>query len=327
VPVGSFVEDKRRLRMNRATREPSGPRRGTAHAVSLGMTLHRVLAAVLLACVTTSSADAYVRMRTPDGVQLAWQRGCPAFTVTAGGGPGVSASEIARLIEEARAAWEDGPSGCAALPVEIVAQDDVGGIVYDGANQLLWRPLGHCKLPGTELDEVCLSPNAAAVTTVFYYERGARAGEIVEADMEVNGEFTFGLLDEVDRLDLLSVITHELGHALGFEHTCETIPGRAPMIDSTGARVPYCSPLYLLPESVRLATMFPFLRAGELHARTPLDDERGAVCDLYREHRGACEDTGPGCGCESGAGGATAGVLLVVLSLLRRSRTSLRSRR
>ncbi len=259
------------------------------------------------------SAGSYVPLRTPDGVALQWRRGCPAFTVVASGGEGLPAEQLAELIERSRQAWQGGPDGCGQLPVEVIGEGPDGDIAYDGASRLLWRDRDHCTRPGSASDEVCLSPNAAAVTTVFYYERGDRAGELVEADMEINGAFTFGTNSEPDRVDLLATLTHELGHALGLEHTCETIPGRAPMIDSAGVPVPPCFPLGALPETVRAATMFPYQAPGDVETRTPLPDERGAVCGLYREHAGTCAETGPGCGC-AGAGGASA--LTTVLLLI-----------
>jgi hypothetical protein len=284
-------------------------------------------AGALILLLLASPAHAYVRMRTPDGIPLAWRDGCPAFTVVASGNDALPADVLVAQIERARDAWQGGSGGCARLPVEAAAADRRASVEYDGASQLLWRDASYCEQPGNETDEVCLSPNAAAVTTVFFYERGERAGEIVETDMEINGQFVFGVDGESDRVDLLSAVTHELGHALGLEHTCETIPGRAPLIDSTGATVPSCFPTGSLPEPIRAATMYPFIEVGELRARAPVDDERMGVCDLFRDRAAVCQDTGPGCGCESGAGGATAGVLLVVLALVRRVRTSLRSRR
>jgi hypothetical protein len=259
------------------------------------------------------SAIAYVRMRTPDGVPLAWRRGCPAFSITTGGGAEVSADEMVRLIETARVAWQSGDGGCDELPIEVTAGDRGGTVDYDGSSELLWRDADFCSDSDHADDEICLSPNAAAVTTVFFYEQGERGGEIVETDMEINGAYAFGLEGEADRVDLLSIITHELGHAMGLEHTCETIPGRAPLTDSAGQVVPSCFPIAALPAPVREATMFPYVEAGVIDPRTPLDDERRAVCDLYRDHAGTCGETGPGCGC-GGAGGRATGALALLLA-------------
>jgi MYXO-CTERM domain-containing protein len=233
----------------------------------------------------------YVRMRTFDGVPLAWRGGCPLFTIAS------SDAQIAAALQDARHAWED--AGCAQLPIDVVGTAAGGDVGYDGRNLVLWRPADYCADAAHDGDEVCLAPNAAAVTTAFFYQTGDRAGEVVETDVEVNGAFAFGTDGAPDRVDLISAITHELGHVIGLDHTCQTVPGQAPPVDSSGAVVPPCIPLEAVPAEARAATMFPFLEPGQLDARTPLSDERTAVCDLYRAHSQRCANVGPGCGCHT----------------------------
>src|SRR5262249_8466870 len=144
-----------------------------------------------------------------------------------------------------------------------------GDVGYDGKSLVLWRPADYCDDPGHAGDDVCLSPNAAAVTTSFYFESGDRAGELVETDIEINGAFAFDTQGAPDRVDLVSAITHEIGHVIGLDHTCATVPGRAPAHDTSGAVVPPCFPLDAVPPDARAATMFPFLEPGQLDARMP----------------------------------------------------------
>ena len=267
----------------------------------------------------------YVRMRTPDGAPIAWGGGCPAFTLAAGG-DAARADRTAQALEAARDAWQGGEGACDRPPIDVTGGGDGGDVGYDGVNRVLWRETDHCLQPGTEDDELCLAPNAAAITTVFFYERGGRAGELIEADVEINGEMAFASDGSADRVDLISALTHELGHVLGLEHTCETIPGRAPGFDSSGASVPYCFPLEAVPAEARAATMFPYLEAGKLDARTPLPAERAALCELYGDRPRTCDDVGPGCGC-AGANGSSLVLVLVLLAVQQLCRRSVSRRR
>jgi len=270
---------------------------------------------------------AYVRMRTADGIALEWRTGCPMFTIAATGADPVPTADLIDALEAARAAWRDAGRGCPSLPVEIVdSRDGAAGIEYDGESVVLVRGADHCADPAHATDEVCLSPNAAAVTTVFFHERGERAGEIVEADVEINGAFAFATDTSADRIDLVATVTHELGHALALEHTCETIPGRAPLIDSAGAVVQPCFPLDGVSSLARDATMFPFLSEGQIDARTPTLDELTAMCDLYGAHPGTCQNVDPGCGCQGPSSASTLTALVMVL-LLWRARLTGRGRR
>lgn len=198
-------------------------------------------------------------------------------------------------------------------PVTITRAGAATDIGYDHESVVVWRPPGFCDDPAHDDDEVCLSPNAAAVTTSFFFDKGDRKGELIETDIELNGGQRFATDLRPGAIDLEAALVHEVGHALGLDHTCATVPGGAPIHDDQGRPIPSCYPTSALPASIRDATMFPYLWPGDDRARTPTGDELGGVCAIYRGRDQRCEDPIDGCGCRGADAGSSAPGLLVVL--------------
>jgi hypothetical protein len=122
---------------------------------------------------------------------------------------------------------------------------------------------------GTSID------GTLAATTVTYSD----SGKILDADMAINSarnDFSVG--DDNVQTDLVSIITHEVGHFLGIAH----------------------SPL---PDAVMYAMYTP----GTLK-RTLTADDVAAVCSIYPPTRsaGVCDPTPQG-GLESSCSDSTAG--------------------
>lgn len=74
-----------------------------------------------------------------------------------------------------------------------------------GANEILWKPLD--------------DPGTIAVTTTWYYTRGANKGLAAEFDMAFNTNFAWSNSGEADKMDVWNITTHEAGHALGLDHS------------------------------------------------------------------------------------------------------------
>jgi MYXO-CTERM domain-containing protein len=261
-----------------------------------------VASTAVIAFGLTTPAAAYVPTRTSSGTALQWRRSCPMFVFEADENPAFDHDRLRRTFENAAAAWRVDFESCTHIPVEVERSTTANRqVAFDGTQAILWREPGYCdEDPDSEL---CLSPNAAAVTSVFFYDKPGEPedGEILEVDMELNAmNYAFSDDGAPDRIDMPSVITHELGHVFGFDHTCYTIRGGVIPRDDAGHEVPYCFPTADLGPDVTTATMYNFLSAGETTRRQPREDERSALCATYADHDGSCEPIEPGCSCRSG---------------------------
>jgi hypothetical protein len=111
-------------------------------------------------------------------------------------------------------------------------------------------------------------PKEQLAVTVSTY---ASNGRMIGADILVNGETDYALLSDgpdqvgMKQHDLGAVLTHEMGHVLGLDESPN---------DET-------------------ATMWPYIRAGEVHQRTLADDDEQGVIEAYA---GAAPAEAAGCG-------------------------------
>jgi hypothetical protein len=127
-------------------------------------------------------------------------------------------------------------------------------------------------------------------------------GHMIGADILVNGESSYAVLpDGDDHLDMMqhdlpAVLTHEMGHVLGLDEC----------------------------PNEKTATMWPYIRNGEVHQRTLTEDDEEGVTEAYR---GAVLDAKPVGGCtQASVVGARAdssalqlsGLVLAVLWSVRR---------
>jgi hypothetical protein len=132
-------------------------------------------------------------------------------------------------------------------------------------------------------------PDQLAITVVTY---NRSTGEIFDADILVNANASYQLLDEsapVDgaHYDLGAILTHEAGHSLGLDES-ETHPE---------------------------ATMWPLVSPGETHQRTLAEDDEQGVITNYA---GSVPDAALGCGPSSvlGRPGEKSDALLSALLVL-----------
>lgn len=207
-------------------------------------------------CPLTTDRDATCG---ESGVPLSWRRRCISYSVDFRGGVDLTPEQIEGAMDRSFAAWlrvtcPGGPPGF-----------DIRGLIERSTCQEAeYRPNGgnvntvafisDWADRGEGYDE-----EAIALTTVWH---NTRSGEIFDADILVNEDMgPYAICPDTGCplaapgrrvFDLENVMTHELGHFLGFAHT--------PELD---------------------ATMYFMAGRGEISKRTLAEDDITALCSTY----------------------------------------------
>lgn len=290
-----------------------------------------------LACA--SPAAAFVRTVTDDThMPLYWA--VPRATLELARPPESFSVTIADFQEAAQAAantWSYPQLEGSAVELDIsptIVDSQTAG--RDGHNRVVIRTGMWCRDP--ILMTRCHDASQIAVTEVWSRSNpgGYNDGEILEADIEINNvDYTWSVIpsgggdtrDFVNDYDLASALTHEMGHFLGFAHTC-LLAGDPLRFDDRGAPSPACTEVTGGPISD--ATMFPYLARAEIRDRELSPDEVSAACRTYpaasRAQEGMCQVAGDG-----GRARRThdlagpAGALILALTLFWRGRRPVQS--
>jgi Matrixin len=211
--------------------------------------------AVWLGVLAPMPLHAYLKFgyRTAEQtVDVKWTGGPVPYFVNERGVPGVTPSEFRAAVARASASWQGVPGSTIRLQDQGVTTAAPVGL--DGRNTLgfLDRP---------DLDRVLGATSLLLDSTT---------GALVEADIFFNTRFSWSVAPqgEAGRVDLESVVLHELGHFIGLGHSAIGETERTP----TGGRRVLGSG----------AVMFPIaLTAGSTADRVLQDDDEAAVQDLY----------------------------------------------
>ncbi|MEO5767866.1 MAG: hypothetical protein ABIS92_05910 [Polyangia bacterium] len=291
-------------------------------------------------------ASAYVRYRSKTGCAYSWHTRGLTLKLFPMSMDELDESQIADAVNQSANSWTQvnpALASCTDLHINVTMMslsDTPPNAAFDQQNNVMFRDGEWCPDPMDA--KHCRDPHALAITSVFAYN----SGEIVDADIEVNTRsFDWGDLvtnpSVGGRQDLQNALTHEMGHFVGFDHTCYLDASKGIARNQDGDLIPSCLDQNL-PPSVRMTTMFASANPGDVSKRTLGDDDLEAVCHSYPralpdpDHCSGSSNDGGGCTVapqQDGAltsrqvwSAAAIGVLAVLLTLspLRRARARAR---
>jgi hypothetical protein len=201
----------------------------------------------------------------PDcGTPLYWNRPCFGFAVDERGSRQIGATDARAALMAAFAAWEAADCGGAGPSIAV---EDLGEVACDAVE---YNPeAGNVNVLVFRDDEWPHegSFNTLALTTVSF-EVGS--GEIFDADIEVNSASrTLTVTQTTTDFDLISILTHEAGHALGLAHS--------DAVDAMGEE----------------ATMTPVVSPGSTSFRSLTGDDIAGVCAAYAPAEAPAESCNP----------------------------------
>lgn len=246
------------------------------------------------------------------GHYLYWKSGCVFVTPDAAGTRELAGDLEFDIIAASVATWNDDGAACSYMNVMIDPPQALEVSGKDRVNVIKFRD-DYWGIPATDGEAADPHPvGAAGITTATYInsDKSDRDGEILDADIEINGvNFAIsvnGVSSGTDgcKSDLQNTLTHELGHLHGLEHTCRLSDMEPARVDGDGNAVPLCNTV--LPDTpahraIIDATMYPTQSCGETSKSTLSPDDIAGLCKIYpiADDPGTCEEvkssSGGGC--------------------------------
>jgi hypothetical protein len=179
-------------------------------------------------------AQRYVRSTTLDGIEARWFTRCIPFYLSDRGSQRLTSAQVEEALLPAFDVWS--APECADLTTAFEGETSSGDVGYalEGVNEniIVFR------FTASEWADPNSTIGLTTITLCQNDSEACLAGTIIDADIELNeATFTFTAPQELPVLmDLQSVLTHEVGHFLGFDHTSNmdsTMFPRATYGDST----------------------------------------------------------------------------------------------
>ncbi len=237
----------------------ASPARYAARVRTRSLALVAVAIAVAASSAPTD-ASAYCRSTTckkidacdaqpVDGcAELAWTSGCTGYSVSLAGGPNLDPQTVSLLADVAFDTWKKADCGGGKHP-GFVAQN-LGPVECDAVEYNKHAANANVILFNGDWEHEGMANTYGLTTTTFDPE----TGELIGADIELNANVDFTVSDEDVRADLLSVLTHEVGHFLGMGHADADHPE---------------------------ATMYPYYSEGTAELRSLTEDDVAGICAIY----------------------------------------------
>jgi hypothetical protein len=227
---------------------------------------------MLLLIALFSSANAYDLLVTEAGDSMTWRSFPVPYTVMTNQAPeDLDPVGCEAAVAAAFGAWEALPATEVMFELDAAATDSVADSAHDGMN-VVW--FDH----SWDAD-----PDVVALTSTWATDEGL----ILGFDIRINADTVYWSLDGSDGIDLQNALAHEVGHALGFDHS--DVPG---------------------------ATMYEESHKGELRKRDLHWDDEDGLRELYGQ------SSVPGFGCSVTSGSPSGALLLALLPLVARRRNT-----
>ena len=263
----------------------------------------------------------FVRSVTESGcVPTHWATSSVSVTSDSAGVADMPFADVERIAGAAIAGWQARTCPQSALELSYAPATGPREVGNDGTQVIKFRSETWCRppeQPGAE--PLCYDPSAAALTTLTYMTSD---GRIIDADIELNAvDNQFYDADSEPPpsgprrpLDLWNTLAHELGHLQGLDHTCRSGPADgmpACARDDHGDEVVQCRAVENgrghdeALAAIFMTTMYPTTAAGEVHKRTPKDDDIRGVDAIYPKGSTLSGGAPRMCGAPPDAGTAT----------------------